>query len=506
MLRKNLFEINFAPLELQPESAVAAFFINNSLNLPYSLQKLDANKIIPNVIKQTNFKAEIGDITPITLLLPGNKFLQAYLVGIGESRPKDSDIKTIIENFTQTINKNRISTVQLFLDTPLADLACIKAVCTHLCTSSYSFDKYFVATKDEHTSYFLSATISTDLHEESVQIFKKIKPTLEASCIARDLVTEPSNLLYPQDFMERCKELEALGVKITVLDQERMEAEGMGALLAVAQGSDHKPYTVIMEWHGDQREESKNKIPLAILGKGVTFDSGGINLKTSPLNMKVDMSGAAVVAATMYALAKRKANINVLGAIGLVENMPSSKSFKPDDVVTSMSKQTIEIDNTDAEGRLVLADVLWYVQTYYNPETIVDLATLTGAIHMFFADYYAGLFSNDATLSKNLLQAGQDTGELLWELPLAKYYDKMNDSHIADIKNCARAASSITAAQFLQRFIKSGTSWAHLDIAGVAYRDKYTQSTCTKRATGFGVLLLAKFIEDYFEKNICQSE
>lgn len=507
MLRKNLFEINFAPLELQPNLSAAAFFINNSLNLPYSLQKIDESKIIPTVIKQTNFKAEVGDITSVTLPLSGGKFLQTYLVGLGEGRPKDSDIKAIIEGFHQTINKNHIAGVQLFLDTPLADLACIKAICTHLCTASYSFDKYFVTTKEEHASHFLSATICTDLHKDGTEIFQNLKPVLEASCIARDLVTEPSNVLYPKKFMERCKELEALGVKITVLDQEKMASEGMGALLAVAQGSDHRPYTVIMEWRGDQDEELKNKTPLALVGKGVTFDSGGINLKTAPLNMKMDMSGAAVVVATMYALAKRKANVNVLGAVGLVENMPSSKSFKPDDVVTSMSGQTIEIDNTDAEGRLVLADVLWYVQTYYNPGAIVDLATLTGAVHMFFADYCAGLFSNDKNVSKNLLQAGQETGELLWELPLAKYYERMNDSHIADIKNRGNGASTITAAQFLQRFIKPGTSWAHIDIAGVAYKDKYTQSTCTKRATGFGVLLLAKFIADHYEKEAsCASD
>jgi leucyl aminopeptidase len=280
-----------------------------------------------------------------------------------------------------------------------------------------------------------------------------------------------------------------------------MEKLGMGSLLGVGQGSIRDSRLVIMEWNG-QGKASKN-FPVALVGKGVTFDTGGISLK--PANgmedMKYDMGGSAAVVGTIMALAGRKAKINVVGVVGLVENMPGHNAQRPSDVVKSMSGQTIEVLNTDAEGRLVLADALWYTQENYKPKNIIDLATLTGAITIALGQEYAGIFSNNDSLSANLIKAGQDTGEKLWRFPMGEEYDKLLDSPIADMQNISsgKGAGSITAAQFLLRFIKKGTNWAHLDIAGVAWA-KDPKDICPKGATAFGVRLLDNYISKNFEK------
>ncbi|MBP8234445.1 MAG: leucyl aminopeptidase [Rhizorhabdus sp.] len=320
---------------------------------------------------------------------------------------------------------------------------------------------------------------------------------VEGVAFTRELVTEPGNIIYPESFVERCRPLEALGVKIEVLDRDAMAALGMGALLGVAQGSARAPQMLIMRWDGGDA----GKAPVAFVGKGVTFDSGGISLKPGAgmEDMKWDMGGAGAVAGVMKTLALRKAKANVIGVCGLVENMPDGLAQRPGDVVTSMSGQTVEVINTDAEGRLVLCDALTWVQKTHGPKTIVDLATLTGAMIVALGHEYGGMFANDDLLADQLLAAATASGDRLWRMPLGDTYDKLIDSPIADMKNVGpREAGSITAAQFLKRFVDEGVRWAHLDIAGMIWSSK-PGTTWDKGATGYGVRLLDRFIADNFE-------
>ena len=314
----------------------------------------------------------------------------------------------------------------------------------------------------------------------------------------RELVTEPANILYPESFVARCQErLAGTGLELTVLDEAEMKALGMGSLLGVGQGSAKPPRLLALKWNGGAAGEK----PTAFVGKGVTFDTGGISIKPAAgmEDMKWDMGGAGAVAGTMLALAGRKAKANVVGVVGLVENMPDGNAQRPGDVVTSLSGQTIEVINTDAEGRLVLCDVLTWVQREHKPSRIVDLATLTGAIIATLAHEYAGIFANDDDLAEKLTAAGLASGDKLWRLPMGAVYDKMIDSPIADMKNMgSRYAGSITAAQFLARFIDKGTPWAHLDIAGMVWADK-PGATWDKGATGYGVRLLDRFVRDTLE-------
>ena len=316
--------------------------------------------------------------------------------------------------------------------------------------------------------------------------------------LARDLVNEPANVLGPVEFAERVRDLEKVGIEVEILDVEALTALKMNTLLAVGQGSTRPSRVAVMQWHGSKSKRSK---PVCFVGKGVVFDTGGISIKPAAgmEDMKGDMGGAAAVTGAMYALAERKANVNVVGIIGLVENMPSGNAVRPGDIVVSMSGQTVEILNTDAEGRLVLADVLWYAQERFKPKLIVDLATLTGAIMVALGKEYAGLFVNDDKLSETLLEASKATGEKLWRMPLDKAYDKMIDSKNADVKNIGgRWAGSCTAAAFIQRFIKD-TPWAHIDLAGTAM-DAPRSETNTSWGSGWGVRLLERFIADHHEK------
>jgi leucyl aminopeptidase len=314
---------------------------------------------------------------------------------------------------------------------------------------------------------------------------------------ARDLVNEPANVLYPNEFARRAAGLRKLGVVVEILDVPAMRKLGMGALLGVGQGSAHEPKVVVMRWNGGKRGAD----PIAFIGKGVCFDSGGISIKPAQgmEDMKGDMAGAACVVGLVHALAARKAKANVVGVIGLVENMPDGKAQRPGDIVTSMSGQTIEIINTDAEGRLVLADVLHYVNKRFKPKFMINLATLTGAIIVALGQEFAGLFSNDDKLVERLTKAGETTGERVWRMPLAPEYDKIIDSKFADVKNSGgRFAGSITAAQFLQRFVDK-TPWAHLDIAGTALGSPQTDIN-KSWSSGWGVRLLNRLVEDYYER------
>jgi len=313
----------------------------------------------------------------------------------------------------------------------------------------------------------------------------------------RELVTEPANVIYPESFVERCqKRFAGTGVDVVVLDKAELEALGMGALLGVAQGSVREARVLALRWRG--RAGAR---PTAFVGKGVTFDTGGISIKPAGgmEDMKWDMGGAGAVAGALLALALRKAEADVIGVVGLVENMPDGNAQRPGDVVTSMSGQTVEVINTDAEGRLVLCDVLTWVQNTYSPATIVDLATLTGAIIVSLGHEYAGMFANDDLLASQLDAAGKASGDRLWRMPLGSAYDKLIDSQIADMKNVGpRFGGSITAAQFLQRYINDGVAWAHLDIAGTVWADK-AGATHDKGATGFGVRLLDRYVRDVLE-------
>jgi leucyl aminopeptidase len=313
----------------------------------------------------------------------------------------------------------------------------------------------------------------------------------------RELVTEPANVIYPESFVARCMaRLEGTGVEIVVLGKDEMTALGMGALLGVSQGSVREPRILAMRWKGKAGAQ-----PTAFVGKGVTFDTGGISIKPAAgmEDMKWDMGGAAAVAGTMLTLARRKAQADVIGVCGLVENMPDGNAQRPGDVVTSMSGQTIEVINTDAEGRLVLCDAVTWVQKQYSPATIVDLATLTGAIIVSLGHEHAGMFSNDDLLASQLDAAGKASGDSLWRFPLGSAYDKLIDSPIADMKNVGpRYGGSITAAQFIQRFVDKGVAWAHLDIAGTVWVEK-PGTTHEKGATGFGVRLLDRYVRDVLE-------
>jgi leucyl aminopeptidase len=322
---------------------------------------------------------------------------------------------------------------------------------------------------------------------------------LEGLSFTRELVTEPANVIFPVSFVERCRaRMEGLGIEFEVLDEAAMRELGMGALLGVAQGSEQPPRLLAMRWNGGADPARK---PVVLIGKGVTFDTGGISIKPAAgmESMKWDMGGAGAVAGAMLALATRKAKANVVGICGLVENMPDGKAQRPGDVVTSMSGQTIEVINTDAEGRLVLCDAVTWAQRTYKPETIVDLATLTGAMIIALGHEYGGLFSNDDTLAGQLSAAGAAVGDKLWRMPLGEAYDKLIESPIADMKNVGpREGGSITAASFIQRFVDPGVKWAHLDIAGMVWADK-AGSLYDKGATGFGVALLDRFIADHHE-------
>ncbi|RIK98977.1 MAG: leucyl aminopeptidase [Proteobacteria bacterium] len=361
---------------------------------------------------------------------------------------------------------------------------------------AYRFDRYKTKKKDDDNGARGPVSIAVADVAAARAAFRPIGHVVDGVLMARDLVNEPPNVLYPAEFARRASRLRKLGVQVEVLDVKAMTRLKMGALLGVSQGSAHDGRTVIMRWNGGKRGEA----PLAFVGKGVCFDTGGISIKPSGNmeEMKGDMGGAACVVGLMHALAARKAKINAVGAIGIVENMPDGNAQRPGDIVTSMSGQTIEIINTDAEGRLVLADVLWYVAQKHKPKFMVDLATLTGAIMVALGTEHAGLFSNNDQLAERLTAAGLATGERVWRMPLGPEYDKLMDSKFADVKNAgSRYGGSITAAQFLQRFVDN-TPWAHLDIAGTAMgapSNEINQSW----GSGYGVRLLDRLVADHYE-------
>ena len=363
---------------------------------------------------------------------------------------------------------------------------------------NWRYDVYRTKMKDEQKITLATVTV-IGAPEGTEAAWDDMAHVAEGVEFTRVLITEPANILYPESFVERCRErFEGTGAELIVLDEAQMEELGMGSLLGVGLGSERESRILAIRWDGGE----PGAAPTAFVGKGVTFDTGGISIKPGPgmEDMKWDMGGAGAVAGAMLALVGRKARANLVGVVGLVENMPDGKAQRPGDVVTSMSGQTIEVLNTDAEGRLVLCDAVTWAQKTYNPDMIVDLATLTGAMIVALGHEHGGLFANDDALADSLAKAGQSVGEKLWRFPLSDAYDKLLDSPIADMKNIGpRYAGSITAAQFIKRFVDEGVKWAHLDIAGMVWSDK-PGATWDKGATGYGVRLLDRFVTDRFER------
>jgi leucyl aminopeptidase len=373
----------------------------------------------------------------------------------------------------------------------------IASVLMGLRLRAWRYDTYRTKMKDEQ-KITLSRAIVVGAPEGSEAAWADAAALADGIELTRELVTEPANIIYPESFVERVRgPFEAAGLELTVLGVEEMTELGMGALLGVGQGSDRPSRLLAVKWNGGE----KGARPMAFVGKGVTFDTGGISIKPGPGmgDMKWDMGGAGAVAGAMLALAKRKAKANVVGVMGLVENMPDGKAMRPGDVVTTMSGQTVEVLNTDAEGRLVLCDALAWVQKEHDPVAIVDFATLTGAMIISLGFEYGGLFSNDNALADALAKAGTACGDKLWRMPLGPAYDKLIDSPIADMQNIGpREGGSITAAQFLQRFIDKGRPWAHCDIAGMVWAAK-PGATWDKGATGYGVRLIDRYVRDVLE-------
>jgi leucyl aminopeptidase len=454
--------------------------------------------LIKRAAETNQFKGKNG--ASLDILAPeGLKAKRLIVMGVGKpAELKDNDFLKLGGTVAGKLRAGADAVTviaELPKGTMTADRAATLAAGIRL--RAYKFDRYKTKKKEgEETALRANVSIAVGDATAARKAFVPNAHIVDGVITARDLVNEPPNILFPVEFARRAGQLRKLGVVVDVLDVGAMKRLGMGALLGVAQGSTQPGRTVIMRWNGGKRGDQ----PVAFIGKGVCFDTGGISIKPagSMEDMKGDMGGAACVVGLMQALASRKAKANVVGAIGLVENMPDGNAQRPGDIVTSMSGQTIEIINTDAEGRLVLADVLWYVAKKFKPKFMVDLATLTGAIMVALGTEYAGLFSNNDELAERLIKVGLATGERVWRMPLGPEYDKQIDSQFADVKNTGgRNGGSITAAQFLQRFVDS-TPWAHLDIAGTAMGAPKTEIN-QSWGSGFGVRLLDRLVAEHYE-------
>ena len=484
-------------------------------------------KIIPNVNNNSDFyiffceknfsynskKLSFIDINnkEINSILQKNKDEDYFVFNYYSSRPKkiifinQKDKKDDFEN--QNIGGKVISEIKLAKDINVIFSNENKSLENYYFNfflgcflKKYYFTKYkTIFKKNENAKEIINFLITSSNKNFFIKIKNNIENIVSGVFLTRDLVSEPPNYLNPEKFVSEIKKLSKLGLKVDVFDYSKMKKIGMNALLGVAQGSKNLPYFVTITW---KPNNSKNKKPISFIGKGVCFDTGGISLKPAKFmeDMKYDMAGAGAVVGLMKTLALRKSKSYVMGAVALVENMPGGSAQRPGDIVKSYSGKTIEVLNTDAEGRLILADAIYYIDEQYKPELIVDLATLTGAIVVSLGSEYAGLFSNNDKLSEKLIKAGEIENEKLWRFPLHKNYDKLMDSKIADMQNInySGGAGSITAAQFLQRFLKNNTPWAHLDIAGMAWTKKDLETIPTG-ATGYGVKLLNKFVEKYYE-------
>jgi leucyl aminopeptidase len=500
-------KIRFAEPDLPRAGAVTAGIWEERVLSPGArrLDEATGGAIGRALASAARFSGKQAELLPI--IAPANLPL-SRIVLVGQGRPEKATSRVFEElggalsaHLNGAGETTATITVDVAAETAIKADEAATAVALGMELRSYRFDRYKTKEKPEKKPSLTEVTITTDCVDAAQRAYSAIEKTVDAIYFTRDLVSEPGNVIYPETLAAQANTLEQLGVDVEILDEAAMRELGMGALLGVAQGSARPPRLVVMQWQGGGEGE-RETAPLAFIGKGVTFDTGGISIKPAAGmgEMKWDMAGSAVVIGLMRLLAARHARINAVGVVGLVENMPSGTAQRPGDIVTSMSGQTIEVLNTDAEGRLVLADALWYCQDRFKPRLMIDLATLTGAIVVALGHHHAGLFANDAELATRLIKAGKAVGEEVWRLPLAEVYDRDIDSDAADVKNIGsgRAAGSIVAAQFLQRFVDK-VPWAHLDIAGVAWSSK-DAPTVPKGATAFGLRLLDRFVADYYEK------
>jgi len=495
-------KIAFAKPSLPSEGAVAVGVLEGKV-LTATALALDAKTQggIARAVAASRFEGKKGQ-TLLILAPSGLEVSRVLLVGLGKAKEIDALAAqafggTAVGSLLTSGDGAAALAVDDLADSPLttAEFAAQAAFGARL--RSYRFDKYMTRQKKEDKPSLKKLTVLTEAHAEAKLSHARLDKIADGVFLTRDVVSEPANVIHPESLAERAETLKDLGIEVEVLGEKQMKKLGMGSLLGVGQGSDRESKLVIMRWQGSDK---KDEAPVAFVGKGVTFDSGGISIKPAGgmEDMKWDMAGAGAVIGAMAALAGRKAKVNAIGVVGLVENMPSGTAQRPGDVVISMSGQTIEVINTDAEGRLVLADALWYTQDRFKPKFMIDLATLTGAIIISLGHEYAGLFASDDKLADRLASAGKAVGEQLWRLPMGEAYDKQIKSDIADMKNVGgREGGSITAAQFLKRFTND-VHWAHLDIAGMAWGKKDT-ATCPKGATAFGVRLLDRLVADFYE-------
>ncbi|MBV8650797.1 MAG: leucyl aminopeptidase [Alphaproteobacteria bacterium] len=497
-------KINFAEPALPKSGAVIVGVLEESKLSPAAAD-LDKRTggALKRAIAASRFTGKKDEL--LAVLAPANLDLsRIVLAGLGKAKSVDAmQVQNLGGALLAHLNSAGEKEAAVLLDDIEAGIETPEAAANLAFGAklrSYRFDRYRTKEKPEQKPTLERFSFLSSGAAAAKRSYQKLEKIADGVFFTRDLVSEPANIIYPETLAAQAKTLEKLGVTVEILDEKKMAKLGMGALLGVGQGSIRPPRLVVMQWNGNPK--AKNAAPVAFIGKGVTFDTGGISIKPAAgmEDMKWDMAGSGVVIGLMKALAGRKAKVNAVGLVGLVENMPSGSAQRPGDIVTSMSGQTIEVLNTDAEGRLVLADVLWYCQDRFKPCLMVDLATLTGAIIIALGHENAGLFSNNDELAERLTKAGKAVGEHLWRLPLADAYDREMDSDAADIKNISggRAGGSITAAQFLQRFVNK-VPWAHLDIAGTAWSKK-DAPTIPKGATAFGVRLLERFVADHYEE------
>ena len=495
-------KIAFSKPSLPTEGAVAVGVLEGKV-LCATAQRLDeaAKGALSRAIAASRFEGKKGQ-TLMILAPAGLELTRVLLIGLGKAKEVDALGAqafggTAVAQLQTSGEAEAMLAVDAVEGSPLSVTEFAAQAGFGARLRSYRFDKYMTKQKKEDKPSLKRLTIASDDAAEAKSAFAVQDKVADGVILTRNVVSEPANIIHPESLAEVAEGLKDLGIEVEVLGEKQMKKLGMGSLLGVGQGSERESKLVVMRWKGSA---DKDCAPVAFVGKGVTFDSGGISIKPGAgmEEMKWDMAGAGAVIGAMAAIAGRKAKVNAVGVVGLVENMPSGTAQRPGDVVTSMSGQTIEVINTDAEGRLVLADALWYTQDRFKPKFMVDLATLTGAIVISLGHEYAGLFASDDTLAKRLDAAGKAVGEQLWRLPMGEAYDKQIKSDIADMKNVGgREGGSITAAQFLKRFTND-VAWAHLDVAGMAWGKKDT-ATCPKGATAFGVRLLDRLVADHYE-------
>ncbi|MCO4319743.1 leucyl aminopeptidase [Phyllobacterium sp. 21LDTY02-6] len=480
------------------DSATAVLLVNAGGKAAAQAESVAAAAVLSRIIDVSDFKGKIAAVA--TSIAPaGTQLDRLVLAGVGDTgKLKGDDWLKIGGAAFAKLGKATAASVVLALPDREVSAGEAADFALGILLRSYRFDKYKTVKDSDDGEKPAPARVTIHVAEPQAarKAFAEAEAVAAGVTLARDLVNEPANILGPVEFAERIEELKKLDVKVEILTEKEMKKLGMGSLLGVAQGSSRPARLAVMEWKGGKGKDR----PIAFVGKGVTFDSGGVSIKPAAGmdEMKGDMGGAAAVTGLIHALAARKAKVNAIGIVGLVENMISGDAQRPGDIVTSMSGQTIEVLNTDAEGRLVLADALYYCNDRFNPKFMVNLATLTGAIMVALGVHHAGLFSNDDELAVQLFDAGQVTGEKLWRMPLGPEYDKLIDTKNADMKNIGgRHGGAIIAAQFLKRFV-GDTPWAHLDIAGTAIGapgNEFSQSW----ASGFGVRLLERLVRDHYE-------